>query len=157
VYGAEFEFMLNRNFGAFNTTIRGGYTFMYPVEFNSISGRNTDTFLKFRRKHSAQLSVSTMYKSFETGVSCYLKSRILAIDDVFTNPLTREQLLPGFYDWWTENNTGHFLMDIHAKYRFNTRYNLSLSVKNLTNAEYMGRPGDIRPQRHYSLQFGVRF
>ena len=157
VYGAEFELMLNRNFGVFNTTMRGGYTFMYPVEFNGISGRNTDAYLKFRRKHSAQLSVSTIYKSVETGVSCYLKSRILAIDDVFTNPLTREELLPGFFDWWTENNSGYFLMDIHAKYRFNTKYDLSLSVKNLTNTEYMGRPGDIRPQRYYSLQFGARF
>ncbi|MGM0667821.1 MAG: TonB-dependent receptor, partial [Bacteroidota bacterium] len=157
VYGAEFEFMLNRNFGAFNTTMRGGYTFMYPVEFNSISGRNTDIYLKFRRKHSSQLSVSTIYQRFETGVSCYIKSRILAIDDVFVNPLTREDLLPGFYDWWTENNKGHFLLDMHAKYRFNTKYDLSISVKNLTNTEYMGRPGDIRPQRYYSLQFGARF
>ncbi|MEE4214836.1 MAG: TonB-dependent receptor [Bacteroidales bacterium] len=157
VYGAEFEFMLNRNFGAFNTTMRGGYTFMYPVEFNGISGRNTDTYLKFRRKHSSQLSVSTIYQRFETGVSCYLKSRILAIDDVFVNPLTREDLLPGFFDWWTENNKGHFLLDMHAKYRFNTMYDLSISVKNLTNTEYMGRPGDIRPQRYYSLQFGARF
>jgi iron complex outermembrane receptor protein len=157
VYGAEFEFMLNRNFGAFNTTIRGAYTFMYPIEFNGISGRNTDTYLKFRRKHSSQLSLSTIYKSFETGVSGYLKSRILAIDDVFVNPLTREELLPGFYDWWTQNNTGHFLMDIYARYRFNARYDLSFSVKNLTNTEYMGRPGDIQPQRYFSLQFGARF
>ncbi|MEA1887674.1 MAG: TonB-dependent receptor [Bacteroidota bacterium] len=157
VYGAEFEFMLNRSFGGFNTTIRGGYTFMYPVEFNSVTGENTGTYLKFRRKHSAELTVSTIYNSFETGLSSYIKSRILEIDDVFLNPLTREDILPGFYDYWTENNTGHFVMDIYARYRFNTTYDLSLSVKNLTNTEYMGRPGDIQPQRYYSLQFGGRF
>jgi len=157
VYGAEFEFMLNRTFGGFNTTIRGGYTLMYPVEFNGVTGKNTGTYLKFRRKHAAKLSVSTIYNRFETGLSCYIKSRILEIDDVFVNPLTREDILPGFYDYWTKNNTGHFLLDIYARYRFNTTYDLSLSVKNLTNTEYMGRPGDIQPQRYYSLQFGARF
>ncbi len=157
VYGAEVEFMLNRSFGGFNTTVRGGYTFMYPVEFNGVTLKNTGIYLKFRRKHSAELSVSTIYNSFETGLSCYIKSRILEIDDVFINPLTREDILPGFYDYWTENNTGHFLLDIYARYRFNTTYDISLSVKNLTNTEYMGRPGDIMPQRYYSLQFGARF
>ncbi|HEN20732.1 MAG TPA: TonB-dependent receptor, partial [Desulfobacteraceae bacterium] len=157
VYGTEFEFMLNRSFGRFNTTVRGGYTFMYPVEFNALTGKNTGTYLKFRRKHSAELSLSTIYNNFETGISSYLKSRILAIDDVFINPFSREDILPGFYDYWTENNTGHFLMDIFARYSFKTVYDISLSVKNLSNTEYMGRPGDIQPQRYFSLQFGARF
>jgi outer membrane cobalamin receptor len=157
VYGAEFEFMLNRNFGGFNTTFRGGYTFMYPVEFNGLTGKNTGVYLKFRRKHAAELSVSTIYNKFETGLNCYIKSSILAIDDVFLNPLTREDILPGFYDYWTGNNKGYFVMDIHARYRFNTTYDISFSVKNLTNTEYMGRPGDIQPQRYFSLQFGARF
>jgi len=157
VYGAEFQFMLNRSFGGFNTTVRGGYTFMYPVEFNGVTGKNTGDYLKFRRKHTAELSVSTIYNRFETGLNCYIKSKILEIDDVFINPLTREDILPGFYDYWMEHNTGHFLMDIHARYRFNATYDISFSVKNLTNTEYMGRPGDIQPQRYYSLQFGARF
>jgi hypothetical protein len=33
VYGFEMEYMLNRTFGKFNTTITGGYTYIYPVEF----------------------------------------------------------------------------------------------------------------------------
>ena len=130
---------------------------MYPVEFNGVTGRNTDKYLKFRRKHSAELSVSTIYSRFETGLNCYIKSSILAIDDVFLNPLTREDILPGFYDYWIEDNKGYFVVDVHARYRFNATYDISFSVKNLTNTEYVGRPGDIQPQRYYSLQFGARF
>lgn len=130
---------------------------MYPVEFNGVTGKNTGTYLKFRRKHAAELSVSTIYNRFETGLNCYIKSKILAIDDVFINPLTRDDILPGFYDYWTVHNTGHFVMDIHVRYRFNTTYDLSFSIKNLTNTEYMGRPGDIMPQRYFSLQFGARY
>jgi len=37
------------------------------------------------------------------------------------------------------------------------KHRISFSVKNLTNTEYVGRPGDIQPQRYYSLQFGARF
>ncbi len=157
VYGAEVEFMLNRNFGSFNTTLRGGYTYMYPVEFNAVTGKNTGDYLKFRRKHSSKISLSTIYSKMEFGMNVYIQSKILEIDDVFVNPLTRETILPGFFDYWTENHTGHFVMDLHAGYRFNSRYHLSIVVKNLTNTEYMGRPGDIMPHRYYSIQFSGRF
>ena len=41
----------------------------------------------------------------------------LNIDDVFLNPATREEILPGFYDYWLENNTAYFLMDGNVGYR----------------------------------------
>ncbi|MCD4768861.1 MAG: TonB-dependent receptor [Bacteroidales bacterium] len=157
VYGAEVEFMLNRNIGRLNTTLRGGYTYMYPVEYNAVTNKNTGDYLKFRRKHSAKISLSTIYRKMEFGMNIYIQSKILEIDDVFVNPLTRETILPGFYDYWTENQSGHFVMDFQTGYRLNSRYSFSFSVKNLTNTEYMGRPGDIMPHRYYSLQFTGRF
>ena len=33
----------------------------------------------------------------------------------------------------------------------------AIAVKNITNTEYMGRPGDIRPQRNYILRLSGRF
>lgn len=153
VYGAELEFMLNGNIGSFNTTVRGGYTYMYPVEYNAVSNDNTGDYLKYRRKHSANISLSSIYNKLDFGMNFHLKSKVLEIDDVFTNPLTREMVLPGFYDYWTDNHSGHFVIDFQAGYRFSEKYRLSLSVKNLTNTEYMGRPGDIMPQRYYSIQF----
>ncbi|MCK7529805.1 MAG: hypothetical protein MZV63_01470 [Marinilabiliales bacterium] len=47
----------------------------------------------------------------------YARSKTLNIDDVFLNPATREEILPGFYDYWLENNTGYFLMDGNVGYR----------------------------------------
>jgi outer membrane receptor protein involved in Fe transport len=90
------------------------------------------------------------------GVSLYLKSKILDIDEVFKG-VDSEDFLPGFPDYWSENNTGHFLADANIGYRINDRYRVSFAVKNLTNREYMGRPGDIMPHRYYSLQVGARF
>lgn len=130
---------------------------MYPVEFNKVTGRNTDVYLKFRRKHSVKLNLSGDYRKLEMGFTLYARSKILNIDDVFLNELTRENILPGFYDYWMNDNKGYFLMDGSIGYRINERYHLSLVVKNVTNTEYMGRPGDIRPQRSFSLRFSSSF
>ena len=73
--------------------------------------------------------------------------------DVFINELTREAILPGFYEYWNDNNTGHFLADLNLGFRLSDRYTLSMVIKNLTNTEYMGRPGDIQPHRSFSLRF----
>jgi outer membrane cobalamin receptor len=157
VYGSEIEFDLNRMFGKFNTTLSGGYTYIYPVEFNKTTHQNSDIYLKYRRKHAALLSLNTSYKRYEMGFSLFAKSKILNIDDVFLNELTREEILPGFYDYWQTHNTGYFAMDGNAGYKISNVLTLSFAVKNITNTEYMGRPGDIQPQRNYSLRLSGNF
>jgi outer membrane cobalamin receptor len=157
VYGTETEFSLTRLLGKFNTTLTGGYTYIYPVEFNTVTHQNSDDYLKYRRKHSALLGLNTSYKRYELGINLFAKSKILRIDDVFLNPLTREEILPGFYDYWQTHNTGYFAMDMNFGYRISNVLGLSLAVKNLTNTEYMGRPGDIQPQRNYSVRLSGNF
>ena len=157
VYGYEVEFIMNRALGDFNTTLTGGYTYIYPVEFNQTTHKNTDIYLKYRRKHSAKISFNTSYKKLDMGLSLYAKSKILNIDDVFLNELTRESILPGFYGYWLENNTGYLLIDGNLGFKINEVLNLSLVVKNITNTEYMGRPGDIQPQRNFSLRLAGKF
>ena len=157
VYGYEMEFILNRALGDLNTSLSGGYTYIYPVEFNQTTHKNTDTYLKYRRKHSAKISVNTSYKKFDLGLSLFAKSKILSIDDVFLNELTRESILPGFYDYWLDHNTGYFLTDVNIGYKINSVLTISLAVKNITNTEYMGRPGDIQPQRNFSIRLSGIF
>ncbi len=157
IYGFELEFILNRIFGKFNTSLSGGYTFIYPVEFNQVTHKSTDTYLKYRRKHSAKIILNTLYKKFDLGLSFYAKSKILNIDDVFLNELTRESILPGFYGYWLGHNTGYFLIDGNLGYIINNFITLSVAVKNITNTEYMGRPGDIQPQRNFSIRVSGKF
>jgi outer membrane cobalamin receptor len=157
VYGTELEFLLSESFGLFNTTINGGYTFIYPVEFNALTNKNSDIYLKYRRKHTGKLGICLTWKKFDLGVNLYARSKILNIDDVFVNPASREKILPGFYDYWIRHNTGHFLIDINTGYRLTKILTLSLVVKNITNTEYMGRPGDVQPQRNFSLRLTGNF
>jgi outer membrane receptor protein involved in Fe transport len=73
------------------------------------------------------------------------------------NPLTREKILPGFFDYWSNDNKGYFLMDGNIGHKLNNYLNLSLAVKNITNTEYIGRPGDIQPQRNFSIRLSGKF
>ena len=157
VYGYEIEFVLNRSVGDLNTTLSGGYTYINPVEFNPVTHKNTDRYLKYRRKHSLKLGINTSYKKFELGLDFYGKSKLLNIDDVFLNELTRESILPGFYGYWLENNRGYMLLDGNIGYNVSKVITVSLAVKNITNTEYMGRPGDIQPQRNFSLRLSGKF
>lgn len=153
VYGSELEFMFNTRLRKVDYSIQGGYVFMFPTEFNPYTLEDSGVYLKYRRKHSAKLGLSASYQRYELGLHLQARSKMLNIDDVFVNELTREAILPGFYDYWLENNTGHFLADLNLGYRITDRYSISMVIKNLTNAEYMGRPGDIQPHRSFSLRF----
>jgi outer membrane cobalamin receptor len=157
VYGGELEFMLNRTIGNISTTLTGGYSVIYPVEFNVYTNKNTDIYLKYRRKHSGKLSLNASWKRFESDISLYVKSKILRIDDFFLDNITGEAILPGFPDYWQKNNTGYYLLDGTLGYKLSTELGLSLAVKNITNTEYLGRPGDIQPQRNFSLRLSGRF
>jgi iron complex outermembrane receptor protein len=157
VYGYELEFMLNRILGDFTTSLAGGYTYTYPVEFNQVTHKSTGTYLKYRRKHSTKISLNTSYKKYELGLNIYAKSKILNIDNVFLDKNTRESILPGFYEYWLKNNKGYFVIDCNLGYNVIKLLNLSLVVKNITNTEYMGRPGDIQPQRNFSLRLSGKF
>jgi outer membrane cobalamin receptor len=157
VYGLETEFAFSRSVGEVNFTGTGGYTFIYPVEFNKVTGKSSDKYLKYRRKHSLKIDFVSEYKKFDLGLTMFVKSKILNIDDVFLSEMTRESILPGFYDYWMNDNKTYFLADLNLGYNISEHYSLSLAVKNLTNTEYMGRPGDIMPQRNFSLRFSGKF
>jgi iron complex outermembrane receptor protein len=153
VYGSEIEFSIARPFGEFKTSLTGGYTFTYPVEFNSLTNKNTNIYLKYRRKHSGVLSLNTSWRKIAAGVNFYARSKMLNIDDVFLTT----SILQGFNDYWQTHNTGYATIDVNIGYKPDDKFTISLNVKNLTNTQYMGRPGDIQPQRSFSLRISGKF
>lgn len=157
VYGTELNFSLHGKAGRMQHSLSGGYTFIHPVEFNPESGEGSSTYLKYRRKHSFKLSYTSRVEPWIFGMDLTAASRILNIDEVFLDELTREYLLPGFYDYWQDGNTGHLVLYPHIGYSFAKHYRISIAVKNLLNTEYMGRPGDIQPQRRFSLRLSGKF
>ncbi len=157
IYGTELAMLLSRPLGKLTATVSGGYTFIHPVGLNANTGQSTEVWLKYRRKHTAKIGILAAAERFEAGLDFYARSKTLNIDDVFLNPYTREDILPGFFDYWQEHNRGYFLVDGSVGYRLSEMLKLSVAVKNITNTEYMGRPGDIQPIRNFSLRLGGKF
>ncbi len=122
---------------------------MYPVEYDKYTDQNNEKYLKYRRKHSGVLSLDTQMKRTTIGFSLFMRSRILDIDKIFKTT----SILPGFGEYWAGHNRGYATIDGNVGYMINEKFTLSLAVKNLTNTEYMGRPGDIQPQRSFSVRF----
>jgi hypothetical protein len=48
-------------------------------------------------------------------------------------------------------------MNARVLYDITAFMNMGMVLQNLTNKEYMGRPGDIRPPRNISFQLTFRF
>lgn len=157
IYGTEIELLMSRPVGKLTASLTGGYTFIRPMEINAWTGQSTGVFLKYRRSHSAKIGFLLSGDRAEAGLDMFLRSRTLNIDDVFLNPTTRESILPGFYDYWQDHNRGYFLMDGSIGFRMSHTLKLSVAVRNLTNTEYMGRPGDIQPHRNFSLRLSGKF
>jgi iron complex outermembrane receptor protein len=157
IWGAELEMHMSRPVGKMTASMTGGYTFIRPLEINAFTGMNTGVFLKYRRSHNAKIGLLASGSRIEAGLDMYLRSKTLNIDEVFLNPTTREMILPGFYDYWQDHNRGYILLDGSIGYWLNRSLKLSLAVRNLTNTEYMGRPGDIQPHRNFSLRLSGKF
>lgn len=157
IFGGEFEFSLTGNTGRIKNSIAGGYVFIFPVEFSPKAGLTGSTYLKYRRMHSLKVTFNSNLNIIDAGFSLDAASRMLNIDEVFLNELTRETILPGFYEYWNEHSGGHLLVDLFAGFLVYENLKISLAVKNALNTEYMGRPGDIMPHRNFSLRLSAKF
>jgi iron complex outermembrane receptor protein len=153
IYGSELEFLLSIETGKIKSTVSGGYSFIYPIDLDPLTSISTNKFLKYRRMHSGKILYKAEWGKLDIELALYVKSKILNIDKVFIE----QPILIGFDKYWSNHNTGYGLLDGSIGYKLNDKFTLSLVVKNLTNTEYMGRPGDIQPQRNYSLRLTGRF
>ncbi len=148
IYGFEIEWFMQWGSQMLQHQLMGSYVFMQPNEFYPHSGKNTDKKLKYRRKHALKLNYELAYKSFDFGLNAYFRSKLLRVDDIFLSDL----ILSGFNQYWHDNNRAYLLFDSYISYQITAGFSLSFMTKNLTNTEYMGRPGDIRPPRSYMLR-----
>ena len=140
-------------------TIMAGYTYINPIDLNvGEAGDTTENqYLKYRFKHSVKGDIEISPGRFTLGYTIIYNSRMENIDEVFLSPLIGELILPGFPDYWADNNNGSTIMNARILYDVAAFMNVGLILRNLTNKEYMGRPGDIRPPRNITFQLTFKF
>jgi iron complex outermembrane receptor protein len=159
ITGIEISLYGNGQIGRFPLNLMAGYTFIEPVDVqaaDTISGKGF-TSLKYRYRHSFKSDAELGFGRFRTGFTLTFNSRMDRIDDVFTDPLFGNIILPGFPAYWEENNTGFAVLDLRVLCNITSYLNIGLMWKNVLNNEYMGRPGDIRPPGNITLRLTAEF
>ncbi len=141
-----------------------GYTFMNPVAINPDStyldtwSNDSAGILKYRFKHLAKADLQIEYKGFGIGVSGRLNSFMVNIDKIFEDGIFGNQILPGIKNYRNEeiNQKAELAFDARISYTYKEKYKASVIVNNLTNAEIMGRPGDIQAPRLFLVQLSYK-
>lgn len=153
ITGIEFIVHAGRNFGNLKSDIQAGYTYINPVDLNIPKTDSTNNILKYRFRHSLKADINIQWKRWSTGTTVVYNSFMERVDSVFTDPLIGNLILPGYPDYRKEHETGSLVFDYRISRKLSETIRLSFIVKNLFNIEYMGRPGDILPQRNITFQF----
>lgn len=113
--------------------------------------------LKYRRRHLLKLDLEAEFWKLFAGANFLYNSRMINVDEVFLDPLTGNMLLPGFPDYWEENEPSYSLLDLRMGWNITEMIRLSCMLRNVLNVEYLGRPGDIGRPRNLTLQLHLLF
>ncbi|MCK5822159.1 MAG: TonB-dependent receptor, partial [Bacteroidales bacterium] len=160
ITGAELTLMGEVNLYPFVFRVISGYTFMHPIDIDKLAEEGLepdDYILKYRHKHAFKADFEAEIKSLLFGVNVKYTSKMVSVDDVFIDPFFGNYFLPGYPDYWKNNNSGYFLMDMRLAWKINEFFRINLIARNLLNKEYIGRPGDIAAPRNITLQARVKF
>jgi len=159
ITGAELTLSGEARYGPVTLRLISGYTFMEPIDIDKMTagGTNPDAFiLKYRHKHAFKADVEAEMKRFLVGAGFNYSSRMVNVDNVFTDTFTGNLFLPGYPNYWKTHNSGYLVMDLRVAVNISKVFRINLIARNLLNKEYIGRPGDIGPPRNLTVQLRIR-
>ncbi len=151
ITGLDFNISGSGKIAGLNNQFFIGYTYMNPIDLGSDTLQND--ILKYRFRHSVKADMQVDYQKFSFGFSFVYNSFMERIDAAFEDKILGQEIFPGLKIYRQEHNKGAVVFDIRTACRITTSTELSFIVNNLFNKEYMGRPGDIRPPRNFTLKF----
>jgi iron complex outermembrane receptor protein len=161
ISGLDFTLSATGNAGPAALRFSGGYTFMNPVDptlKDSVEMVEVDGhILKYRRRHLLKLDLEAEIWKIFAGVNYQYYSRMINVDEVFLDPIIGNLLLPGFPDYWENNENSYALMDARLGWNITSMIRITALCRNIFNVEYLGRPGDLGRPRNISLQIRLDF
>ena len=144
--------------GPANVKLLAGYTFIEPKyleispEFESTISRpivtgEDEKFLKYRNRHNYKADIELEIWGLSLGYTVNYTSPLVTMDQFLEN-------LKEINQYRALNNQGSRKMDARISYRYRN-FKLSGLVENLTNLEYMVRPGLLEAPRNFSLRLDI--
>lgn len=116
------------------------------------NGRSCENILKYRYKHTAKVDIETKAGKFAFGVSAVYNSFMKNIDEIF-----EAIVVPGLRQYRTENDKGDLVLGARAAFFPSDKLKIALICANLTNEEWVARPGKIEATRNFTLRVDYSF
>ena len=162
IIGSEFSINGQGEFGPVHLDLNAGYTIMDPVDpvlLESLGRTGTEKYvLKYRRRHLVKSDLEVEAWKVFAGINVQYNSRMINVDEAFIDTTTlKDLLLPGFSDYWYDHASGYTLVDLRMGWNISPAFRIVAILRNAFNIEYLGRPGDIGPPRHFTLQLKLTF
>lgn len=158
ITGIEFSMSSSGHIGELEILSLLGYTYMNPISLNSdpsyvaTFSDTTSSMLKYRFKHLAKADIEFNYKKYGIGFSGRYNSFMRNIDIAFEDGILGTEILVGMDHYRALFNRGVPVFDIRLNYAFSQELKINFIVNNLTNAEYVSRPGAIQAPRNFMVQ-----
>ncbi len=163
------------------TTALIGYTYIDPkfkefasidsLRFGSAAFQQTDAYqnainssicsgdrsncrnvLKYRYRHTFKFDMESRYRKFSVGLAAIYNSQMENIDEVF-----EAFVVPGLRQYRKEHQNGDLVMSARIGFFATDHLKLSLLGNNLTNREYVSRPGKLEAPRSITVRMDYDF
>jgi hypothetical protein len=153
-----------------------GYTYTYPVpKFGAdTTASSLSPILKYRNRHSIKADIGVETKRITFGANIIWRSAMENVDKLFCDERDPETIsnltdyafhqffsqtiLPGYWDYRIANaKKNYFNIDLRFGFKFSEYISANFIVKNLLNAEFVGRPGDMHAPRRYEIMISSNF
>lgn len=161
IIGAEFTLNGQGHLGPVGIFVSVGYTIMDPVDplvLDSLGRTDDEVYvLNYRRRHLVKSDLEAEFIGIFAGINLQYNSKMINVDEAFTDPLLGNTILPGFPEYWETQADGYLLMDLRLGWNISPKFRINALMKNAINKEYLGRPGDIGPPRQLTLQIKLTF
>lgn len=158
IYGVDVMLMGQGKISKADVAFGLGYTYTKPISITNdsvynLSKSSDSPMLKYRFYHSVKANLDVTYKSFSTGFDFMYTSNMINVDKVLESGL----ILKGLKEYREKHDKGNINLDWRIAYQFTVESKIALIIKNVLNAENMGRPGDIAAPRNIAVQYSLAF
>jgi outer membrane cobalamin receptor len=152
ITGAEITLASEYSFRQWTATLAGGYTWIEPLNKDSIKAVVPDNkYLKYRYSKLLRVNADISYKEFSLGGTLRYNSFMTNIDEAFNT------FIAGVKPYRAKHHSGDMIIDLRASWKINKNNQLAFIVKNAGNHEYMAVVANLGPPRYYMIQYSYSF
>ncbi len=155
IWGFEFGMLGQGKIGNVQLNSMLGYTYIDPKykNFGPLEDQTSTVdynILKYRFKHNFKTDIEAVYGRFATGLTALFRSRIEAVDPLFTGVVAN--LGP-----YLDELNGNWVFDVRLSYQITSSVKVSGLIKNMLNELYQLRPAKAEAPRNWTLRLDASF